>query len=169
MLSLILTLALVGTPLVAASVQTPELISCSDAEDVQVSDVTITDAQIGKTMVVNFTLDIKKPLGSDPTLKVTLRRKDGSEIPCIKGLGTCDYNLCDGNSPNEEAIQQLWDNQCPVPVITLRKSVAEPLDADVQKGTGAAPTTITAELEVTNDGETVGCQSFSVDIAAADS
>ncbi|KAL1426035.1 hypothetical protein MTO96_018585 [Rhipicephalus appendiculatus] len=88
MLPFILALAFVTAPLAATSLQKPELKSCSDANDIQACDVSVTDAQIGKTMIVNFTLDVKKELGSDPTLKVTMAKKDGSEIPCIADIGT---------------------------------------------------------------------------------
>ncbi|KAH7933864.1 hypothetical protein HPB49_018352 [Dermacentor silvarum] len=215
MLPLILTLALVGTPLVAASVQTPELISCSDAEDIQVRDVTITDAQIGKTMVVNFTLDIKKPLGSDPTLKpsetraspqdmlqvlwgcgqtmdatdvqmsdltitdaiirktvsvnftltinkelgedpkviVSLRRKDGSEIGCIEGIGSCTYKLCKGSTGKDRNVKSVSDAKCPIAATKIQKSMRAPLGFMIQFAIGWALKIFSAQFKVITDSQ----------------
>ncbi|XP_075530853.1 uncharacterized protein LOC142563977 isoform X2 [Dermacentor variabilis] len=89
MFGMVVLLSMLALSLADPWVQTPALESCSDATDVQLSDLSITDAIIGKIVCVNFTLTIKKDLGEDPKVVVTLRRKDGSVIGCIEGIGSC--------------------------------------------------------------------------------
>ncbi|XP_077494783.1 uncharacterized protein LOC144105535 [Amblyomma americanum] len=167
MLSALVVVALAGSPLVTASVQTPTLTSCSSSTKVSVSDVTITNAKIGQTMVVDFTLKVSEALGSNPTLKITLRKQGGSEIPCINNVGSCTYKLCGGTSSVEQGLAEQWNNQCPVPAMTAKESLSAKLDPIIQIFTGAAPTTIAIELKVSNGGTVVGCQSFQAMIAAA--
>ncbi|XP_077493522.1 uncharacterized protein LOC144104410 [Amblyomma americanum] len=166
MLSTLLVLALAGAPFVAASVQTPTLTSCSTTQKAKVDAVTITNAKIGQTMIVNFTLIITESLGSNPTLQITMRKNGGSTIPCVNNVGSCTYKLCGGTSSVEQGLGQLWNNQCPVPVINAQESIKAELDPLIQLVIGFAPTTISIEFKVNNGGVVVGCQSFKVNIAA---
>ncbi|XP_077494781.1 uncharacterized protein LOC144105534 [Amblyomma americanum] len=131
------------------------------------NEVSITDAKIGETMILNYTLAISEILGSNPTLKVTMRKQNGDKIGCIRNIGSCNYKLCGGTSSVEQDLARQWNNQCPVPVITAQQSIVAKLYPIVQYFIGYAPTTIGIDLEATNGGTTVGCQSFKVNIAAA--
>ncbi|XP_077530929.1 uncharacterized protein LOC144142978 [Haemaphysalis longicornis] len=154
------------TELQPSSVQTPALTSCSSTEKVQVSDVTITDAKIDETMVVNFTLAINEDLTSDPTLTIELRNKDSIKVPCISDVGSCIYMLCGGRKPVEKQLGRLWKNKCPVEKMTAQQSIRAELRSFVQMIIGKAPTTMSVKLEVKDGGKVAGCQSFNVDVAA---
>ncbi|XP_050048210.1 uncharacterized protein [Dermacentor andersoni] len=167
MLSAIQLVAIAGFPLlVRASVQTPTPTSCQSSQKVMVNDVTIVNAKIGQTMTLNFTLVIKEPLTSNPTLAVTMKRQTGGSISCINDIGSCTYKLCGGTKDFEKKLAQLWNNQCPVPAITVQETIEAKLESFIQFLIGFAPTTITIELKVTDGGASVGCQSFKVNIAA---
>nr|XP_037289730.1 LOW QUALITY PROTEIN: uncharacterized protein LOC119183990 [Rhipicephalus microplus] len=115
-----------------ASVQTPTLTSCSSVQDVKVNDVSITDAQLGKTMRVNFTLTISTQLASNPTLKITMKKSNGLTIPCLNNVGSCTYKLCGGTTSVEQQLGVLWNNQCPINPITGQQSITAQLDPLIQ-------------------------------------
>uniref|UniRef100_A0A023GCJ2 Putative lipocalin-8 1 n=1 Tax=Amblyomma triste TaxID=251400 RepID=A0A023GCJ2_AMBTT len=169
MLCGVLFFTMAGCSLVAASVQTPELTPCSDSEDVDISDVTISDAKIGEKMYLNFTLKVSRQLDSDPKLELTIIKENGDEVPCFDGVGSCTYKLCDGETDLEMALGQLWDNKCPVPEITAPASLGLTLNPIIEFAIGKAPTTVTLRLKVTDGGQNVGCESFKFDVEKADS
>ncbi|XP_077492475.1 uncharacterized protein LOC144103691 [Amblyomma americanum] len=169
MISGVLFFAVAGCSLVAGSVQTPELNSCSSTEEIDISDLTISGAKIGEKFTLNFTLEVSQELDSDPKLEITITREDGNKVPCFGTIGSCSYRLCEGESSIEERLGQLWDNKCPVPEITAPVTVGSTLSPIVEFAIGKAPTKLTIELKVTDGGEPVGCVSFSVDIEKADS
>ncbi|XP_037581728.1 uncharacterized protein LOC119464935 [Dermacentor silvarum] len=164
MLGVFALFSVVGLSLADPWVQTPTLESCSDATDVQMSDLTITDAIIRKTVSVNFTLTINKELGEDPKVIVSLRRKDGSEIGCIEGIGSCTYKLCKGSTGKDRNVKSVSDAKCPIAATKIQKSMRAPLGFMIQFAIGSVPTTLTVRFEVTNGGTTVGCQSFKFDV-----
>uniref|UniRef100_G3MNP5 MD-2-related lipid-recognition domain-containing protein n=1 Tax=Amblyomma maculatum TaxID=34609 RepID=G3MNP5_AMBMU len=167
MLWLLVVLAFIGSALGTASVQRPKITSCSKSEKFMLSDVSITNAQIGQSMVVNTSINIREPLGSSPTLSVTMRKQSGSKIPCLGSVGSCTYKLCRGTTSEEQELAKPWQNQCPVPAITVQESKETHLTPMSQIIIGKAPTTISFKLKVVDGGATVGCQSFKVEIAAA--
>ncbi|XP_075750500.1 uncharacterized protein LOC142817355 [Rhipicephalus microplus] len=167
MLFFVLSIALVCSNLVAASVQSPTLTSCSSAQSVKLSGVSITDAQIGKTMKVNFSMIITTQLASSPTLKITIKTSSGSTVPCINNVGSCTYKLCGGTTSLEQEFGMPWNNKCPINPITVQQSITANLDPLIQLLIGTAPTTLTIQIAILNGGVTVGCQSFKVNIAAA--
>ncbi|CAN8022960.1 unnamed protein product [Ixodes persulcatus] len=71
-----------------ASTQTPTLTSCSSAQQVQLSNVAITNAELGKTMTLNFTLSITATLDNSPKLKLTVTKNNGQQIPCVTNVGS---------------------------------------------------------------------------------
>lgn len=149
----------------AAFVQSPVFTSCSRVQDVQISNVTISNARIGQRMTVDFTLNIRKPLTSSPRLAVTVRNKNGLRLPCVKNVGSCIYKLCGGKSSAELFLGRLWDNACPVPAITTTESVTETLVPALQTLVGNAPTTLSVQMEVYNGASSVGCQKFDITVA----
>ncbi|XP_077530164.1 uncharacterized protein LOC144142494 [Haemaphysalis longicornis] len=167
MLAIFVILSLASPLLVKSSLQTPTLTSCSSVQQVQVGAVTIQNAKIGQTMVINFTLTITQPLSSDPKLQVTMKRQSGSVISCIDNVGSCTYKLCGGTTSFEQSLGQLWNNTCPVPAITVTQTINAQLDPLIQLIIGFAPTTLNLQLQVTNGGSTVACQKFPVNIAKA--
>ncbi|XP_037581726.1 uncharacterized protein LOC119464933 [Dermacentor silvarum] len=162
----LMLVALGSFALVEGSVQYPKLTSCSDGDKITISDMAIQDAQIGKKMLANFTLIVKEPLESNPTLKVTITTAEGEEVGCYDSVGSCSYKMCDGTSTVEQLLGQEWDNACPVPKITSPISVQVPLPSAVQVLIGTAPTTVNFALDVIDGGSSAGCEKFDVEIKA---
>ncbi|KAL3187205.1 hypothetical protein MRX96_025519 [Rhipicephalus microplus] len=137
-------------------------------------------------MTVNFTLVVNNQLGEDPRVKVSMRRKDGSKIGCIRGHGRevqkeikyvlqhlssaimigprhyyhSTYKLCKTAAGTDRNIKNFWNDQCPVPTTRIEKSMRTRLNVLIQLAIGLVQTTLTVELRVTNGGDTAGCQSF---------
>ncbi|XP_075532142.1 uncharacterized protein LOC142564846 isoform X2 [Dermacentor variabilis] len=154
MLAPLTLICLIRYSLVSAWIQTPKIEECSDLQVFRLSNVTIKDATISKTMTVRFTITLNETLGDNPKLKLVLRKKNGMKIPCFLGYGSCSYKLCDGTTEQERALTQMWENHCPVPVFEETPSI----DAKF------APTTISMKFKVTNGENIVGCQSLKVKI-----
>lgn len=150
--------------LVGAWTQTPEITECSKQQYFRVSNITITDATIYQTMTAKFTLALTKTLGNKPKIKLTLRRKSGIKIPCLFGYGSCTYKLCQGTTEQEQALASMWGNRCPVPTFEETPVINFPMRPAINMITGIPPTKITIRFKVTNGNETVGCQSFKVEI-----
>ncbi|CAN8022917.1 unnamed protein product [Ixodes persulcatus] len=88
---MLLVLMMIGatmTGLCVASTQTPTLTSCSTAQQVKLSNVAITNARLGQTMTLNFTVNITTTLNTSPQLKVTMTTNFGLPIPCIDDVGS---------------------------------------------------------------------------------
>ncbi|XP_050048212.2 uncharacterized protein [Dermacentor andersoni] len=164
MLAPLTLICLIRTSLVSAWIQTPKIEDCSDLQVFRLSNVTIKDATISKTMTVRFTITLNETLGDNPKLKLVLRKKNGMKIPCFLGYGSCTYKLCDGTTEQERALTQMWENHCPVPVFEETPSIDAKVIPSIQLVTGLAPTTITIGFKVTNGGSIVGCQSLKVKI-----
>lgn len=62
--------------------------SSSDLQVFRLSNVTIKDATISKTMTVRFTITLNETLGDNPKLQLVLRKKNGLKIPCFLGYGS---------------------------------------------------------------------------------
>ncbi|XP_070383718.1 uncharacterized protein [Dermacentor albipictus] len=167
MLFALLLLAVVCSPVVGASLQTPTLTPCSSEQKFRLSDVSVMDATIGRTVTVNFTLAVTEELADDPKVEVTVYRQNGRKISCPPRGGSCVYKLCGGRSNAEKFLGQLWNNECPVPAMERQESASSRLNPMIQAIIGRAPTTITIEYKVKNGGSTVGCQSFKVRVDAA--
>uniref|UniRef100_L7LQJ1 Putative salivary lipocalin n=1 Tax=Rhipicephalus pulchellus TaxID=72859 RepID=L7LQJ1_RHIPC len=150
--------------LVDAWTQTPEIQECSKEQYFRVSNITITDATISQMTTARFTLMLTKPLGNKPKLKLTLKKKSGTKIACLFGYGSCTYKLCEGTTEQEQALTSMWRNRCPVPTFEETPVVQFPMLPVIQMVAGVAPTRITIQFKVTDGNQTVGCQSFKVDI-----
>ncbi|XP_077494785.1 uncharacterized protein LOC144105536 isoform X2 [Amblyomma americanum] len=161
--------ALAGCSLVAGSVQTPELTSCSSEKSINLSNVSISDAQIGKIMTANFTLTTSQKLESDNKLEVTVYTASGSKIHCLGHIGSCTYHVCGGNSTAEQLLGQPWNNKCPVPEKTMPLSYSVRVPWFIQMAIGSAPTTLHIRLKMTKGDTVIGCELLQVNIAAADS
>lgn len=164
MLATLTLICLIRSSVLGAWIQTPEIENCSDSQIFRLSNVTIKDATISKTMTVRFTVTLTEALGDNPKLHLILRKKSGIKIPCLLGYGSCTYKLCDGTTKQERALTQMWNNRCPVPVFEETLSFDAPVIPAVQLITGPAPTTITIGFTVTNGGNIVACQSLKVRI-----
>uniref|UniRef100_A0A0K8R4X6 Putative salivary lipocalin n=1 Tax=Ixodes ricinus TaxID=34613 RepID=A0A0K8R4X6_IXORI len=146
-----------------ASIETPELTSCSDVQGFKLSDLKLTNAEVGQTMTLDFTLDITQKLSSSPQLKVTATTGDGQEIGCLLDLiGTCTYAMCGGTSTAEKALGSLWNNECPIEPNSYTKSYSFELPKLAKPFLGDG--TFNVMFEVQDGGETVGCQKFPITI-----
>ncbi|XP_042146144.1 uncharacterized protein LOC121835740 [Ixodes scapularis] len=154
-------LALAGFCL--ASIETPELTPCSDAQAFKLSDLKLTNAVLGQTMTLDFTLDITQELNSSPQLTVTVTKNDGQEIDCIQNfIGSCTYDLCGGTSIAEQMLGSLWNNECPIEPNSYTQSVSGELPEIAKSFLGNG--TINIMFEVQDGGKTVGCQKLPVTI-----
>ncbi|XP_077530159.1 uncharacterized protein LOC144142490 [Haemaphysalis longicornis] len=159
-----LILWLASIMLATASVQRPVLTSCSESQQVRLSDVTITNATIGNTMVISYRVTNSKPLTSNPTLVVTVWKENGSKIGCFFNTGSCAYKLCGGTSWQEQAIGEMWGNRCPVPAFDRTLTTSSALNGLLSFLIGWPPTTLKMQVEVTDGGETLGCYNFKAKI-----
>uniref|UniRef100_A0A224YMW2 ML domain containing protein n=1 Tax=Rhipicephalus zambeziensis TaxID=60191 RepID=A0A224YMW2_9ACAR len=157
-------ICLVRFVLVGAWTQTPEIKQCSEEQYFRVSNISITDATISHIMTASSTLALTKPLGNKPKMKLTLRKKSGIKIPCLFGYGSCTYKLCGGTTEQEQALASMWSNRCPIPTFQETPVLQFPMLPAIQMIAGIAPTKIIIRFKVTNGNETVGCQSFKVEI-----
>ncbi|CAN7939450.1 unnamed protein product, partial [Ixodes hexagonus] len=134
----------------------------SAAQQVKLSNVAITNAELGMTMTLNFTLNITTTLNNSPQLKVTMTKNNGARIFCIDNFGSCTYDLCGGTSSVEKRLGSLWNNTCPI----TPNSYTESLPAELPSGIGflLGNGTITVKLDVQNAGQSVGCQQFKLTI-----
>ncbi|KAG0429028.1 hypothetical protein HPB47_024028 [Ixodes persulcatus] len=78
--------------LLAALVPNRSAETCSRSKPthvVVIDDVTITDAAVGKTMVISYVGQLTEALNSSPSLKFTLTKNNGGgKIPCLYHLGS---------------------------------------------------------------------------------
>ncbi|KAL1477847.1 hypothetical protein MTO96_035428, partial [Rhipicephalus appendiculatus] len=98
----------------------------------RLSDVTVEDATIGRTMTVNFTLTVTEELADEPKLEVTVIKQNGRKVSCPPRGGACVYRLCGGTSNEEKFLGQLWNNECPVPATERRESTSARLNPMIQ-------------------------------------
>ncbi|XP_029837119.2 uncharacterized protein LOC115321020 [Ixodes scapularis] len=147
----------------SASIETPELTPCSDVQGFKLSDLKLTNAVLGQTMTVDFTLDITQELKSSPQLTVTATKNNGQEIGCLFNLiGSCTYDMCGGTSIVEKTLGSLWNNECPIEPNSYTKSLSGELPELAKSFLGNG--TINLMFEVQDGGKTVGCQKFPVTI-----
>ncbi|XP_040068781.1 uncharacterized protein LOC115322576 [Ixodes scapularis] len=145
------------------SVQHPTLSSCSLAQDLTVSGVSISNAKVGQTMLFNYTGDLTTLLANSPVLNLTMTAKtSGNIIPCFLNVGSCQYKLCGGTTTIEQEIGAPWDNRGPISVMTYTSSVAIaiPSEASVVIGDGKMHLKIVAM----NGGSVIGCTELDFNI-----
>ncbi|XP_077492474.1 uncharacterized protein LOC144103690 [Amblyomma americanum] len=169
MLSAVMFFALFGSSVAAGFVQTPELASCPSDKKIDISNVTIWNAEIGEIMTTNFTLITSQNLRPDLKLEVKILTSGGKEIRCYGTIGSCAYSLCGGSSRVEQLLGQPWDNKCPVPEITAPVSHSVLLHSFIQMAIEKAPTTVTIKLKATEGEAVIGCTLLKVYIGVAGS
>ncbi|CAN7994383.1 unnamed protein product [Ixodes pacificus] len=162
MMFLVLMIGATMTGFCVASTQTPTLTSCSTAQQVKLSNVVITNARLGQTMTLNFTVNITTTLNTSPQLKVTMTTNFGLPIPCINDVGSCAYDLCGGTSEVEQGLGSRWNNTCPITPNSYTESLTAALPTDIKFLLGNG--NIKIKLNILNGGQSVGCQQFTVSI-----
>ncbi|KAH7933965.1 hypothetical protein HPB49_019800 [Dermacentor silvarum] len=135
-----------------------------DGDKITISDMAIQDAQIGKKMLANFTLIVKEPLESNPTLKVTITTAEGEEVGCYDSVGSWKLKLCDGTTRKERKLSSKWDNQCPIEagVYTVRLSFFLP-SMDYARMC-LRDGNLVATLKIQDGGETLDCVSYPITV-----
>ncbi|EEC11425.1 immunoglobulin-binding protein, putative [Ixodes scapularis] len=146
-----------------ATVQEPTLTSCSDTQVLSVSDVTISNAKVGETLLFNYTGELTgNPLNSPVLIFTMTKKSDGSEIPCLLNVGSCTYRMCGGDTSIEQQIGAPWNNQCPITPLTYKSSVGIPIPEEASFILGDGNLHLMIEIE---DGDTVeGCEEFDLTI-----
>ncbi|CAN8022913.1 unnamed protein product [Ixodes persulcatus] len=146
-----------------ASTQKPNITSCSATHVVVVDDVTITDAAVGKTMVISYVGQLTQALNDSPLLKFTMTKNaGGGQVPCFNDLGSCQFDLCGGTSEREMEIGAPWNNTCPIPVGSYDTSVSLdiPYFAVFFIGNGD----LHVKMEIINGGTPVECVELNVQV-----
>ncbi|XP_040068792.1 uncharacterized protein LOC8036341 [Ixodes scapularis] len=146
-----------------ASTQTPNITSCSATHVVVIDDVTITDAEVGKTMVISYVGQLTRDLNDSPSLKFTLTKNNGGgKIPCLYDLGSCQYDLCGGTSDTERKIGEPWNNTCPIPAGSYDTSVS--LDIPYLAVFFIGDGDLHVKMEIINGGTAVECIEMNVQV-----
>ncbi|CAN8022916.1 unnamed protein product [Ixodes persulcatus] len=148
----------------SASVQTPALSSCSPTHVVAISAVSITNARVGRTMVLSYTGRLTTTLNNSPVLNFTMTKKTGGElIPCVGNVGSCQYQLCGGTNAIEVQIGQPWNNTCPIAPLNYTSGISIPLPflAGVLIGNG----NLHLKIAAIENRSVVECQEFDFKIA----
>ncbi|EEC14225.1 immunoglobulin-binding protein, putative [Ixodes scapularis] len=146
-----------------ASTQTPNITSCSATHVVVIDDVTITDAAVGKTMIISYVGQLTQALNDSPSLRFTMTRNaGGGQVPCINDLGSCQFDLCGGTSDREREIGAPWNNTCPIPAGSYDTSVSLkiPYLAVFFIGNGD----LHVKMEIINGGTPVECVEMNVQV-----
>lgn len=142
-----------------------ELKQCPDhqnARDIEIKSADVRDLEVGKTVHVDVTVLAKKEFNSDPKLKLDIFTSNKAKIPCLFGVGSCTYKLCDGTSEMEKFLASPWNNKCPIKAKEHKTSVSYPIPhmAKVAIGDGR----LHFRGEMTDGGKLVGCQEFDVHV-----
>ncbi|CAN7939453.1 unnamed protein product [Ixodes hexagonus] len=164
MLCFVVCVGLCFTTPCLASVQTPTLSPCSSTHVVIISAVTITNAKVGKTMVLNYTGQLTTSLTASPALNFTMTKNTGGGlVPCVGNVGSCYYNLCGGTTAIEQQIGQPWNNTCPIAPLNYTSSVAIPIPATAGLVIGNG--NLHLKIAAIDGGSVVECQQFDFKIA----
>ncbi|CAN7994389.1 unnamed protein product [Ixodes pacificus] len=164
MLFLVVCAGLSFTTPCIASVQTPTLSSCSSAQVFSVSDVSITNAKIGQTMIFRYSGLLTTCLANSPELQFTMTKNaSGDVIPCFSNVGSCVYKLCGGTTSIERQIGQPWNNACPIPASNYSSSLSFkiPYLAGFFIGDG----NMHLKVAAIDGGTVVGCKEFDFTVA----
>ncbi|XP_040068785.1 uncharacterized protein LOC120841853 [Ixodes scapularis] len=146
-----------------ASTQTPNITSCLATHVGIIDHVTVTDAAVGKTMVISYGGQLTQALNDSPSLKFTMTKNTGGgQVPCINDLGSCQYDLCGGTSDTEKKIGAPWNNTCPIPAGSYDTSVSVniPYLAMFFIGNGD----LHVKMEIINGGTAVECVETNVQV-----
>lgn len=142
----------------------PMLTMCSESPSVTVANLTVAIMPGGSMVNVSFTMDAGMTLKTNSTLQVAVT-DNGSTfmIPCMEGVGSCMYKLCDGNSSMEMEITKEWKNTCPIPDGMYPVSIVWDLTMNGQLESGSVQKMF--NYTFMEDGKIVGCVSFPVDLS----
>ncbi|KAL3187200.1 hypothetical protein MRX96_025515 [Rhipicephalus microplus] len=153
----------------ASSLQVPMLTMRMGSQNVTISnEVTVFNvtlaSDLGKnTLNVSFHIDVTVSLKTHPTLGVNITENGvESSIPCLDDIGSCVYQLCDGNSTLEKEVTKAWNNTCPIPV--GKYPVNMTLDLAKNKYLTSGDTMKTFNFTFKDGGNVTGFVSFPVDI-----
>ncbi|CAN7942142.1 unnamed protein product, partial [Ixodes pacificus] len=135
----------------------------ADTQVLLVSDVTISNAKVGETLLFNYTGELTgNPLNSPVLIFTMTKKSDNSAVPCLLSVGSCVYRMCNGTSSIEQEIGAPWNNECPIAPLNYKSSVGIPIPglAGLILGDG----NLHLQVEIA-DGETVkGCEEFDLTI-----
>lgn len=134
----------------------------SNAEDITVKSAEVSDLVPGETPTVKTTVVVKKKLSANAKIKVTIKTSSGSELPCVLGLGSCEYKMCGGDSEIEQLFAAAWDNKCPIKPKEYNGDTSFKLPWIVKLVVGDGNLHI--RTEAIDGGKTVGCIEYDIHI-----
>lgn len=169
MVIMLLVLAIAVLTSAQASVmpgdQMPMLTMCSGSPSVTVANLTVAMMPGGSMVNMSFTMDAGITLKTNSTLHVAVTDSGStSMIPCMEGVGSCMYKLCDGNSSMEMQITKEWKNTCPIPDGMYPVSIVWDLTMNGHLQSGSMQKMF--NYTFMENGKIVGCVSFPVDLSA---
>ncbi|KAK8767341.1 hypothetical protein V5799_005881 [Amblyomma americanum] len=148
----------------SASVQTPSLKPCSGNDGSSIAEIknlTVTDLQPGKRTTFNYTLELKDKLPENSKVKFDIK-SGGEKVPCIFGIGSCEYNLCGGNDKIGTQISKPWNNKCPAEAGTRENSVQVTIPS-VANNFIKSPD-FHVKIQAENEGTTLLCVEFDIKV-----
>lgn len=168
MVSMLFVVAIALATSVKASLvrgdQMPVLTMCSESPSVTVANLTVATMTGVGMLNVSFTMDAGMTLKTNSTLQVSITDNGSkSMIPCMEGVGSCMYQLCDGNSSMEMEITKAWKNTCPIPDGMYPVSIVWDVAMNGQLESGNMQKVF--NYTFMEDGKVVGCVSFPVDMS----
>ncbi|KAK8759782.1 hypothetical protein V5799_028951 [Amblyomma americanum] len=87
----------------------------TDNSVVQIEDVTVKNAQLGKEAQVISTVQVKQAAGDNTTtLQITFTTADGKPLPCVNLVVPKTMKTCGGTTQLEQELSAPWNNECPV-------------------------------------------------------
>uniref|UniRef100_G3MR53 MD-2-related lipid-recognition domain-containing protein n=1 Tax=Amblyomma maculatum TaxID=34609 RepID=G3MR53_AMBMU len=152
--------------LVAGTTQTPPLTQCAGVENpiVEILEVTIEDAKLGKKVKVDGTVRANAEVGTNPVLLISFASSNGAELPCVEDVLPCELKLCDGTTRLEKQLNEDWNNKCPVQPGTYKAHLSFRLPKDEEAVEFFGDGTITVTLKLVDSGDLQDCVSFPVTV-----
>ncbi|XP_075727416.1 uncharacterized protein LOC119164269 [Rhipicephalus microplus] len=138
---------------------------CSDhgtENDIEIKSANVKDLEVGKTVHVDIIIRAIKELHSNPQLKLDVFTSDKVRVPCVLGLGSCTYKMCDGSSGMEKFLSSAWEGKCPIKAQKYEKTLSFYVPSILRTSIGDGRFHFRAEMM--DGGKTVGCQEFDVRI-----
>ncbi|XP_077494788.1 uncharacterized protein LOC144105540 [Amblyomma americanum] len=150
----------------ASSTQTPQITQCPGITNpvVQIENITITDAELGKSPKFEGTAILTQEVDDNPVLKISLYGSDGQKLPCLPSVLPCTLKLCNGTTEIEQTLNQGWGNTCPVAPGTYSALLTFDLpDNDLAKlyfGDG----NVNVKIEVEDDNDVLECLTYPLQV-----
>uniref|UniRef100_G3MQH3 MD-2-related lipid-recognition domain-containing protein n=1 Tax=Amblyomma maculatum TaxID=34609 RepID=G3MQH3_AMBMU len=165
MFSFSLALFAIASVAESANVQVVDFQNCStDSTYVTFQNITISNAALGQKAEVVVQGHLSTALDSNPTLETSLTTSYGLPLPCVSAILQCHSELCGGTTQQELELNQPWNNTCPITPGNYTMHLTVNLQGNVLTRLAFGNGSIIATVRVQDDGKTVGCVKFPVDI-----